>query len=225
MYGVDLIDAYKSYFNASYENLKRRIMDTLKEVQEKFGEDKWVEVRETLRHNADAEVIWSDRSDLSFPSVPAEDDLQFIWQTLRNEAVSILTDKAATPLSVMAVPASLRKAYARYEEVRIMIEAYNKSVSKVNLKSMKPFDKGFLLLIHSGHPLRPLIYLLYVKKFSACRLKRGGYNQILQIIASVIMTFRNESVGSKALNPRNEMNSSSIQRASSADTKILSTSF
>lgn len=132
LHGVDLIDAYKSYFNASYENLKRRITEKLREVEKKFAEHKWVELRETLRSNRNAEAAWSERSDLSFPRIPEETELSSVWQALLDAAVSCINIKAGAPLAVMAIPNDLREAYEKYKSVCEKIAVYNDAVLKVN---------------------------------------------------------------------------------------------
>ena len=142
---VDLIEAYKSYFNISYESLKRRITEKLKEIEENFSEKKWFQILETLRNNKNAEVAWNDHPDLSFPRLPEESKLSSVWTTLLDATLSCIKMKAGDPLAVLEIPNDLRVAYEKYKMVCKEIEDYNNKVMKIN-SEINSLIKSLLLV-------------------------------------------------------------------------------
>jgi len=131
VHGVELVEAYKTYFDVSYNELKRKIKNELDRIEETFGEARWGEVKRILTQNEAAQGAWSDRPNLSFPAKLNEEEIKSTMDDLRESAVEAITQKLSTPLSKIDPSDRLRKATQRYATIRARVEEYNQGVRKV----------------------------------------------------------------------------------------------
>ena len=127
---LELIRAYKAYFDASYNELKRRIEDELKKIQEKFGDRCWGEIRERLRLNKAAQDAWRDRPDLTFPPDFNEEDIKSALDGLREATIEAIRLKLYALLSRINVPEALRAVYEKYTQVRLQVNSYNQVIER-----------------------------------------------------------------------------------------------
>jgi len=130
IHGVELIEAYKTYFDASYNELKQIIQDELNRVEETFGEACRGEVSKVLTQNEAAQGAWSDRPNLPFPAKLNEEEIKSVLDDLREAAVEAITHKLSAPLSKIGLSDRLRRAAQRYAAMRARVEEYNQGVRK-----------------------------------------------------------------------------------------------
>lgn len=131
IHGVELVEAYKTYFDASYNNLKRMIKDELNRIKETFGETCWGEISRVLTQNHAAQGSWSDRSDLHFPAELNKEEIKSVLDNLRDAAIEVLTRKLSAPLSKIGSSDRFRIAVQRYTEIRAHVNEYNQGIRKV----------------------------------------------------------------------------------------------
>ncbi|RKY96004.1 MAG: hypothetical protein DRO93_07780 [Candidatus Thorarchaeota archaeon] len=131
IHGVELVEAYKTYFDASYNELKRTIKDELDRVKETLGEACWGEISRVLTQNHAAQGSWSDRSDLHFPAELNKEEIKSVLDNLRDAAIEALTHKLSAPLSKIDLSDRLHRAAERYALIRARVEEYNQGVRKV----------------------------------------------------------------------------------------------
>jgi len=127
---VELIRAYKAYFDASYNKLKQIIEAELKKFSEVFGDRCWGEVRERIKLNKACQQAWGDRSNISFPPNINEEDVKLALDEVKEAGIEALKLKHSAPLSKVGVPESLSTAYQKYNQLLSKVDSYNMAIEK-----------------------------------------------------------------------------------------------
>jgi len=130
--GVEIITAFRSYFDKSYENFKQRIGQTRQQFTDALKEEKLDEVQKLIGDNEIARAAWADRTDITFPPRLDREKITAAWRGLRHALEDVLGTKAASPLTRLELPDGARDAVRQYEEVRSLVNSYNEAIIRIN---------------------------------------------------------------------------------------------
>jgi len=131
--GLELVEAYKQYFNAAYDDFKRQIEEDLREVEERFGYSAWASIKARLELNKSAENSWADMPDLKFPANLEMSTLKSVFTLLHDTLIAAINQKLSAPLSKIRVPDTLHQANEQYAAVRSQVNKYNQDIERVCL--------------------------------------------------------------------------------------------
>ncbi len=128
---IDLVLAYKGYFNAEYARLKSDIKLTLQELEARLSEQAFLHVHRTLTGNLNLLEFWSLYTEpVTLPDI--ESDVEDSWRRLRQQMSDHLLRKVAAPLEMIAIDTALTQAVQEYERITEKVKEYNKVVEQIN---------------------------------------------------------------------------------------------
>ena len=128
--GLELIDAYRTFFNAEYKSHMQRIA-TLPDVATRVLPEATISSWETeCGGNADRAQAWSQQLELKCP-LPDFGKLRDLAARARTGLQTAAEKKAQVPLETMD-PIAIAEARAHWAEVLQLLSEYNRSVEGVN---------------------------------------------------------------------------------------------
>lgn len=130
---VDLITAYRSYFNQAYTDFKQEIADMSKVLDEIWTQDVILKLNSNIESNKSLGEFWKEYTRSDFPIISFE-NTKTAWYEVYRLLVQHVERKAASPLERLTPNDKLNNAIKEYERVCKAIENYNKSVKDVNQK-------------------------------------------------------------------------------------------
>lgn len=130
--GVDLIQAYRTFFSREYHTLRDEVTRLREQVDGSLGERVSGAIEQTLLQNNNSIEFWRQYCDLTPPVLPEAERVGEIILALRQSAGSLLQLKAATPLETVAPDARFTEALAAFEALRASLSTYNASVAAAN---------------------------------------------------------------------------------------------
>lgn len=130
---VDLVAAYRSYFNQAYKDLKKEIADRSKFLGETWTQDVILTLQSNIESNKSLSEFWREYIASDFPTISLE-NTKTAWDEVCRLLVEHVDRKAASPLESLIPSDKLENAIEAYQEVLGAIAAYNESVKNVNQK-------------------------------------------------------------------------------------------
>lgn len=137
--GLDLIAAYKTYFNNEYAAHMNRVAGLASTAQDFLPEAKVAALEAEQRANVDRMTAWSPQLHLECP-VPDFVRLRTLSTEIRESLTRAATRKAAAPLEALDVKL-VDDARVAALEVGTMLSSYNDAVIAAN-KSITGFKQG-----------------------------------------------------------------------------------
>jgi wobble nucleotide-excising tRNase len=132
--GLDLIDAYKAYFNATYTAF-RRDLDAYQQLPGKHYSDDRIElIRSKIQANATHVEVWKRYVAFDSPSIPGSLDAIALLTKFRAEMVALLEQKAASPLEIVKASGAYKDAYTSVATLSEAVSTYNEEVERANAK-------------------------------------------------------------------------------------------
>jgi len=147
--GVELVEAYRDYFNDKYENLKASIDGLLREIENCIlPANGWKALTSNLEGNQARYESWTEYIDVSY-AAPEELDsaTEEVWKKLRTSLTDTLETKKSAPLEPVEISGELQAAVEAYDALNDRLDQYRETVQKVNRKitSLKSnLDEGSL---------------------------------------------------------------------------------
>jgi wobble nucleotide-excising tRNase len=132
--GIDLVKAYKDYFNAEYKALKADVEYKQQSLSTSILPDNgWRQVISILDSNKNRFSLWSDYIDCEH-AVPETfgDDLEMAWKQLRVSLANLLNRKKAAPLEPVEIDDQALEAWRIYQATYEKLQAYSEVVIDVN---------------------------------------------------------------------------------------------
>ena len=126
-----VISHYRVYFSAAYADLRRRISDTISEIDRTHGGDVPAAFERAVRIAVERRAFWSrfcDVPDLAVDTATIVRD----WRTAREVVVAVLTAKQVAPLERMALSKEARAAITVYEAHGQTIATLNAELEQAN---------------------------------------------------------------------------------------------
>ena len=130
--GLDLIQAYRSFFSEEYHALRGEVNALSGEVVRAIGE--WVSaaVDQVISQNANSIEFWREYCEIVPPALLEVGKAAAVMSTLKQSAQSLLQAKAWTPLDPVAPDEGFTLALAAFEELRQSLGIYNATVATAN---------------------------------------------------------------------------------------------
>jgi len=129
--GADLIRAYQSHFDDSYEELKSNIRNFDKRISQLLSERALSSVQTKISDNTRLIDFWSDYIDEEYKELSFL-NIQEAWIAVREALNSALNEKASQPLKSMALSDELGNAIRAYTTLDDTLSKHNKDVEAIN---------------------------------------------------------------------------------------------
>ncbi|AJD47529.1 hypothetical protein S7S_05545 [Isoalcanivorax pacificus W11-5] len=134
MQGLDILDAYRSFFSGELQAQEQLRESTKSAVQGAFGEAAQNQIRQTLTSHKTEQDWWKDAAGFEF-ALPEIDDIETIIALLQaaHQAIdSALARKQANPGSEAPLTAEESAAVTSWNEKAAALKAYNEALSAIN---------------------------------------------------------------------------------------------
>src|SRR5271166_2237728 len=130
--GINLIQAYRSFFSREYHALRDEVTGLSGQVEDAVGDRVAAAIDQTVLQNDNSLELWRQYCEIA-PLVPPEAGRTGEVMTgLRQAAQSLLHVKAGTPLDAVAPDDGFTQALAAFEALRTSLESYNEAVAGAN---------------------------------------------------------------------------------------------
>lgn len=160
--GLDLIAAYRTFFNQSYTNFRDELTRYRANAARLFSDEKIEVARARLEGNVNGADLWSRYVTFARPELRAGTDIAAAITAFRSEVLALLENKLASPLDAMEVPASYTAAYGPFAAVTEAVTAYNTQVFAANA-AIDAFKRA-ANPAHTQTTERDLAWLRLIKK-------------------------------------------------------------
>jgi len=138
--GLDLIRAYRSYFNEAYSRLKSEVASLEQKIASALSESK-VEAFEgaVATNNARIEA-WRDQLELTVPMLAAN-KIRIILDRVRQALLALASKKRQNPLEAVGSESQLQELTADLDAANEVIASYNASVD-AQVEKIETFKKS-----------------------------------------------------------------------------------
>lgn len=130
--GVDLIQAYRSFFSREYHALRDEVTGLSGQVDAAIGDRVSAAIDQTVLQNNNSVEFWRDYCEIT-PPIPLEAGRAVeVITPLRQSAQTLLQVKAGTPLDAVAPDEGFTQTLAAFEGLRTALGTYNAAVAAAN---------------------------------------------------------------------------------------------
>ena len=129
--GLDLVKAYRSYFDDAYKNLKKQIRQERSRIQELLSQNAMIKVQQALAENKTLAEFWKERADVKYDSF-SFDEIAGAWKDVQKRLTEIVDQKISAPLEEVTLTSKELSAVEAYEEVGSALEEHNAVVKELN---------------------------------------------------------------------------------------------
>jgi wobble nucleotide-excising tRNase len=137
--GVDLIAAYRSYFNETYTSFARELAQYQQLPARHYSDDRIELMQARLQSNASSTEVWNRYVKYVTPTLNT--DIRAALRAFRTEMVALLEKKAAAPLEPVELSGGYVNAHAAVVKLMNEATAYNDDVDRVN-EAINAFKRG-----------------------------------------------------------------------------------
>lgn len=129
-----LMAAYSAYFSKAYNTLRAELATLRQEVKDGFGDREIARVERLLDQNAAGVGFWSRYCEIAAPALDGGEGAAVeALRTLRQAVLSLLDQKAATPLEHVAPDPTFTAAKVALGAIQAGAASYNKAVRATNV--------------------------------------------------------------------------------------------
>jgi len=132
--GIDLVKAYKDYFNDEYEALKSDVEQKHSDLKFRIlTQGGWRKATSILDNNESQFELWKDHIEAEH-TVPdnLENDVEAAWTKLRASLTTLLEQKRAAPLEPIKLNDQTQDAWDDYQALDRKLQTYEEVVTRVN---------------------------------------------------------------------------------------------
>jgi wobble nucleotide-excising tRNase len=130
---VSLIEAYKVLFSDSYRALKERITAAGKDLAERFGEQRLLDLDAALGRNRGAATFWNSHANFVTPDQTIVAQSAQLAIQYREAVLKLLRLKVAAPLERLEFDEEAKAAERAYEALIPVVTAYNAAAAAANV--------------------------------------------------------------------------------------------
>jgi wobble nucleotide-excising tRNase len=130
--GLELVAAYRSVFDTTYQKFKGELAAFNDALPAEFSAAALAPVQKLLGNNAVLVEFWKQFAPLTLPGGSLFDDVAVAVNNVRTIVDELLRKKIAAPLDVIACPLEFDTAFATYNALSTTVTAYNSEVEKIN---------------------------------------------------------------------------------------------
>jgi wobble nucleotide-excising tRNase len=137
--GIEIIKAYRDYFNEAYVNLKKEINSAILFYENAFSESTFRTIQEVIFTNDTLYEFWKDF--IVFENIPQIDKvfIQNTWDEVKSLLLEHFQKKLLSPLEKIELSTPLVKALEKYKDLMTKIDGYNAilNVSNEQIRLLK----------------------------------------------------------------------------------------
>lgn len=130
--GIDLVRAYKSYFNREYETLKEKIANLKPSIEAKYSDNFVANIARAVETNRERLQVWTDQLDLSHPEVDL-DSIRMLVAEVKQRLLFLADKKIESPLDSIGSQVEITDVKRLIEQINQNIGSYNHSIAALNL--------------------------------------------------------------------------------------------
>ena len=130
--GLDLIAAYRTFFNDSYRRYQSELTRYRAQAARLFANEKVELLRAHISANLTGADLWGRYVAFERPTQISADNLAEAMTTFRTQVLAALDSKLASPLDRIELPANYASARDAYAELVRTAEAYNQKITTAN---------------------------------------------------------------------------------------------
>lgn len=133
--GLELIDAYKQYFNKQYIDFKKDIFALLTTEKDKVAIEKLIELQKSISTNETLYEYWKQHIsfDLTLPNEIYQ-EIDEVWRILSKQVNLAIDHKSANILDKYTPSDELLAAHTRLEDIKAKVTTYNQQTALMNEK-------------------------------------------------------------------------------------------
>jgi wobble nucleotide-excising tRNase len=136
--GLDLIAAYRSFFNAAYEKFRTEQEQYHQLPAKHYSDDKIAVITSRLDTNVSSTDVWTRYVMFTTPTLTS--DIAEIISTFREELIALLDRKGTNLLAVVRLSPAYREAYQNLTALKAEVDAYNATIEEAN-KQIEAFKR------------------------------------------------------------------------------------
>ena len=129
----DLIEAYRSHFNAVYKALKQEVAQLSRRVVDAIGDNSLNTTQQTLSGNLILAEFWRQFVEISIPDFPF-DGIQKKYTTLRGLSSALAQQKQQSPTEAVSPNDDFYSALKAVVALQESVEKYNTAVDSCNAR-------------------------------------------------------------------------------------------
>jgi wobble nucleotide-excising tRNase len=130
--GIDLIQAYRSFFSREYHALREEVTALSSEVGSVIGDRVSAAIDQTVLQNNNSLEFWQQYCEIAPLAPPEAGRAGEVMMALRQSAQSLLQVKAGTPLEAVAPDMGFTQALTAFEAFRASLATYNAAAAAAN---------------------------------------------------------------------------------------------
>ena len=123
----NLIEAYRSHFNAAYKALRQEVAQLSQKVTDAIGDSSILELQQSHAENLALVEFWKQFTEITLP-VFSFDEVRKRYATLRGLALTLAQKKQQTPADTVLPDSEFQAALDAVNQLSVSVEAYNSSV-------------------------------------------------------------------------------------------------
>ena len=129
--GSPLVNHYRAYFSAAYNNHKAAIATATRNFQQTHAGDAPRLFERAIGTAAESRAFWRGFTDVN-AELPDREGINATWVQARDAMLQLLERKQAAPLEAIAVPAEVRTILARFGESRAAVGQSSDAFQTIN---------------------------------------------------------------------------------------------
>jgi wobble nucleotide-excising tRNase len=157
----DLIEAYRSHFNADYKSLKEEVAQLSQRINNAIGEATLTSLLQTISGNAALAEFWKQFVAVDLPEIPFM-DIREKYAVLREQCLELAGRKQDNPIEAVTPNNEFSSALAAVESLNSIIAAYNAAVEISN--TLITEQKAAVLRADDIPTIKSMLTQLHIKK-------------------------------------------------------------
>jgi wobble nucleotide-excising tRNase len=129
---LELIGAYRAYFDQSYVALKSKLSEAENNVASKFSDKVALSVQKTTAENSALREFWRQFELGNGLELPDTTNFASVIAEVRDAAHALLKAKFNNPLETVEISAELKNALSSLLDLKEVIKRYNEAIRKLN---------------------------------------------------------------------------------------------
>lgn len=129
--GLDLLDAFRGYFDEAYEALVAKVTTQSQAIRTSYSEAGLNGLRATASENSVAREYWSKYTTVS-PLSLVWDEVETLWERVGELLLPLFDRKLTDPSEAVAFAEPLRKVAMCHASAMAVLTTYNKQVDEIN---------------------------------------------------------------------------------------------
>jgi len=131
--GNNLLASYRSYFDASYKQMKSEIASLPQTITDAIGETSLNTALQEIQNNLALLEFWKQFIDISLPLFDLE-DIRKKYNRLRESAYALVQRKQLSPIEPIVPDCEYNDSLVNVTNIKLLLETYNQAVNDINIQ-------------------------------------------------------------------------------------------